>query len=75
MVGKKFPLRLRRKSFDVEGLKKTGEKGYGAFGNLGFWGTFFLGFQTLGAIYGISPEEIELMTGDIGTSPLYVYTG
>jgi hypothetical protein len=77
MVGKKFPLHLRRKSFDTEGLKKTGGQGFGAFGNLGFWANFYLGFQTLGSIYGINPKEDTDMTliGDIGTSPLYVYTG
>jgi hypothetical protein len=77
MVRKEFSLRLRRKSFDIEGFKKTNEQGFGAFGNLGFWANCYLGFQTLGSIYGINPEEDTNMTmiGDIGTSPLYVYTG
>ena len=45
---------FRRKSFnenvkkeDVEG---SAPKGYGK--NLGFWTTAYLGFQTLGSIYG-----------------------
>ena len=64
MVNKAFPLRLRRKSFDIEGLKKTSEQGYGAFGNLGFWASCYLGFQTLGSIYGINPEEGIDMTNN-----------
>jgi hypothetical protein len=45
---------IRRKSFDPSDVKKpelTGTVG----NNLGFWVTAFLGFQTLGAIYGITP--------------------
>jgi len=45
---------FRRKSFN-ENLKREDaeapvSKGYGR--NLGFWMTAYLGFQTLGAIYG-----------------------
>jgi len=45
--------------------------------NLGFWTTFYLGFQTLGAIYGILQIHAQKthIAGDIGTSPLYVFTG
>jgi hypothetical protein len=45
---------LRRKSFG-EGLKESGEVQLsGTIGrNLGFWTTAWLGFQTLGSIYGI----------------------
>jgi hypothetical protein len=67
---------IRRKSFDPSDVKKpalTGTVG----NNLGFWMTAFLGFQTLGAIYGLSPPLGMCLTkiGDIGTSPLYVFTG
>jgi len=75
---KNFPLRIRRKSFDVEEAKKSHEHGpSGTVGrNLGFWMTAYLGFQTLGSIYGLSTIiYIILIKGDIGTSPLYVYTG
>jgi hypothetical protein len=47
---------VRRKSFD-EGLKKphTNVHLSGTVGrDLGFWMTAFLGFQTLGSIYGMS---------------------
>ena len=55
---KKFPIRFRRKSFDAEGLKIKEEQRTGVFGNnLGFWATFYLGFQTLGSIYGIYPQK------------------
>jgi hypothetical protein len=40
----------------------------------GFLTTFYLGFQTLGSIYGNSTASI-INAGDIGTSPLYVFTG
>lgn len=43
----------RRKSFD-ESVKKPHHELSGTVGrNLGFWTTTFLGFQTLGAIYGM----------------------
>jgi hypothetical protein len=52
MVGKKnLSLNLRRKSFD-EGYKKPPAPGT-VGRDLGFWMTAFLGFQTLGSIYGI----------------------
>src|SRR5271170_7690518 len=61
MVGKSFPLSHRRRSFDVEELKKTGGRQLsGTIGNdLGFWTTCFLGFQTLGAIYGIHSLTVQ----------------
>jgi hypothetical protein len=64
MVGKSFPLSYRRKSFDVEELKKTsGRPLSGTIGkDLGFWPTCFLGFQTLGAIYGIHPPMAQRIT-------------
>lgn len=53
---------IRRKSFDPNDVKKpqlTGTVGK----NLGFWMTAYLGFQTLGAIYGIVHSE-ELFNDD-----------
>jgi hypothetical protein len=50
------PFTIRRKSFD-EGFKKPNPHAplSGTVGrDLGFWMTAFLGFQTLGSIYGIS---------------------
>jgi len=47
---------IRRNSFDPNDVGKpqlTGAVG----NNLGFWMTAFLGFQTLGAIYGIVPSK------------------
>jgi hypothetical protein len=79
MAGKKR-LSYRRKSFVDDGYKESdGDKPLsGTVGkNLGFWMTAFLGFQTLGSIYGIYDfNELGLIyVGDIGTSPLYVFTG
>jgi hypothetical protein len=47
-------VRIRRKSFDVEESEKRPQHGpSGTVGrDLGFWMTAYLGFQTLGAIYG-----------------------
>src|SRR5947207_13884702 len=60
MVGKRFPLSLRRKSFDIQEFEKLNKKPLsGTVGkDLGFWTTCFLGFQTLGAIYGINSGEL-----------------
>jgi hypothetical protein len=55
MTGKKgLRTMLRRKSFG-DGLKESGELQLsGTIGrNLGFWTTAWLGFQTLGSIYGM----------------------
>ena len=59
-----LPLRLRRKSFDAGGFGKKNERPLsGTFDkNLGFWTTVFLGFQTLGAIYGIIFPPIYILT-------------
>lgn len=59
MIGeKKFPFRFRRKSFAAEDLKVPDQRRSGVFGNnLGFWMTCYLGFQTLGSIYGMDPEK------------------
>jgi hypothetical protein len=55
---KNVSFNLRRKSFD-EGYKKPTGHGGTAGMNLGFWMTAYLGFQTLGSIYGtISDESI-----------------
>jgi len=77
MRAKKVPFSLRRKSFDSEGLKKSsGHPLSGTIGkDLGFLATCFIGFQTLGSIYGISRRGDVNGSGDIGTSPLYVFTG
>jgi hypothetical protein len=60
MVRNPFPLSLRRKSFDIQEFEKISKKPLtGTVGkDLGFWTTCFLGFQTLGAIYGINPDEL-----------------
>lgn len=75
----RLSLRVRRKSFDAEAYRKRGgQPSTGVIGkNLGFWATAFLGFQTLGAIYGklSGLQHPNQHLGDIGTSPLYVYTG
>ena len=59
MFGKGSSLSLRRKSFN-DRLRKPGDNLplSGVFGNnLGFWMTAYLGFQTLGSIYGIKSLE------------------
>jgi hypothetical protein len=54
---KGLPLSFKRKSFD-EDLKKPPQHGpSGTIGrDLGFWMTAYLGFQTLGAIYGMRDQ-------------------
>lgn len=57
--GKTLPLSLKRKSFDEGHMKSSGGQLSNTIGkNLGFWPTVFLGFQTLGAIYGMSYLEL-----------------
>jgi len=54
---KGLPLSFKRKSFD-EDFKKPSQYGpSGTIGrDLGFWMTAYLGFQTLGAIYGMRDQ-------------------
>jgi len=52
---KRLPLSLRRKSFDEDFKKPPPHSPSGTIGrDLGFWMTAFLGFQTLGSIYGMN---------------------